>query len=308
MKKLLVFLFSLTLFSCSDDNSLTTNQTSMPKTEAETENPPIEEEITLPEVTDLGFDFGSTDIEGWNLLWEDNFENNLSEWNIWDGGAFNEELQKYQADNLYVEEGYLFIEQKRESTSGVTNPFDPTQKSFDFTSGRIESKNLYNPSLQGNLRIAARIKLPAGEGLWPAFWSYGDPWPTQGEIDIMEFRGGRTNELISNFFYGTQANTPLTDSSVTTNTHDAGNDLTAEFHVFDMVWSQNSIVVSLDGVEIRTFATGEFQYIDDLFNKNEKVVLNLAVGGAFFNGMNINVADIPDKSYMVVDWVRVYNQ
>ncbi len=306
MKKLLL-LAALAIFSCSSsDNGLTTAPPSDPMPDAQ--DPPMEEQTQLPEVSNTGFDFTAADIEGWELLWEDNFDAGLSEWNVWKGGAFNEELQLYQQENLYVEEGYLFIEQQRETASGATTPFDTTTKSFDFTSGRIETKDLYNPSLQGTLRIAARIKLPAGEGLWPAFWSYGDPWPTQGEIDIMEFRGGRTNEHVTNFFYGNEANTPLTDSSQTTYVHDAGTDLTAEFHVFDMVWSQNSLVVSLDGVEIRTFSNSEFQYVSNLFNKNEKVVLNLAVGGAFFNGMNINVADIPDTSFLIVDWVKIYKQ
>ena len=309
MKISLLLLFILTLLGCSYDNDATsTNEMDMPDTEAESENPPIEEETTLPEVTNIGFDFSATDLEGWELHWEDNFDADLSEWNVWKGGAFNEELQLYQQDNLFVDKGYLFVEQAREMATGVTNPFDATTKSFNFTSGRIETKELYNPSLQGTLRIAARIKLPAGEGLWPAFWSYGDPWPTQGEIDIMEFRGSRTNEHVTNYFYGNQANMPLTNSSETTYVHDAGTDLTLEFHVYDMVWSQNSLTVSLDGEVIRIFSSNEFQYIDDLFNKNEKIVLNLAVGGAFFNGMNINVADIPDSSFMVVDWVKVFKQ
>lgn len=242
------------------------------------------------------------------MLWEENFDTGLSDWNVWIGGAFNEELQLYQEDNLYVDKGYLFIEQLREMVSGPTTPFDATTKSFNFTSGRIETKEQYNPSLQGTLRIAARIKLPAGEGLWPAFWSYGDPWPTLGEIDIVEFSGGKTNELVTNFFYGNTANTPVTNSAMTTYTHDVKIDLTTEFHVFDMVWSQDSLLVSLDGVKIQDFTNSQYVYIEDLFNKNEKVVLNLAVGGAFFNGMNINVVDVPDKSYLIVDWVKKHKQ
>jgi beta-glucanase (GH16 family) len=306
MKKLLI-LFVLTLISCSGtDNSPQPNQSEDPMPDAQ--DPPMDVVTDLPEVLDAGFDFEASDITGWELLWEDNFDTDLSDWNVWKGGAFNEELQLYQQENLYLEDGYLFIEGLRQMASGATNPFDSTTKSFNFTSGRIETKDLYNPSFQGTLRIAARIKLPGGEGLWPAFWSYGDPWPTQGEIDIMEFRGGKTNEHVTNFFYGTEANSILTNPAVTTYVHDAETDLTSEFHVFDVVWSQNSLVVSLDGVEIRTFATSEFQYIDDLFNKNEKVVLNLAIGGAFFNGMNLNTADIPDKSYLIVDWVKIYKQ
>jgi len=77
---------------------------------------------------------------------------------------------------------------------------------------------------------------------------------------------------------------------------------------FDVVWSQNSLVVSLDGVVIHTHSSSNSQFVTNLFNKNEKIVLNLAVGGVFFNGMNINVADIPDKSYLVVDWVKVFKQ
>jgi beta-glucanase (GH16 family) len=306
--KYISFLLTLIFLACSGSNDgLTTIEPVNPEPESQD---PLEEEMEteLPEVSDVGFDFTATDVEGWELLWEDNFDAGLSEWNIWNGGAFNEELQLYQEENLFVEEGYLFIEQQRESASGFVTPFDPTLKSFEFTSGRIETKDLYNPSLQGTLRIAARIKLPAGEGLWPAFWSYGDPWPTQGEIDIVEFRGSRTNEHVTNFFYGNEANTPITDSSFTTYTHDSGTDLTAEFHVYELVWSRNNLIILLDGVEIKNFDNSTYLYIDDLFNKNEKVVLNMAVGGAFFNGMNINVADIPDQSFLIVDWVKIYKQ
>jgi len=306
MKKL-ILIFILSIYACGgDDNGFVSSPPANPMPDAQ--DPTMEEVSDLPAVNNVGFDFSASDIVGWELLWEDNFENNLAEWNVWNAGAFNEELQFYQADNLYVDEGYLFIEQRRETATGATNPYDATTKSFNFTSGRIESKELYNPSLQGTLRIAARIKLPAGEGLWPAFWTYGDPWPTQGEIDIMEFRGNKTNEHVSNFYYGTEANSILTNPSVTTHVHDAETNLSEEFHVFDMVWSQNSIVISLDGIAVKTFSSNEFQYIDNLFTTNEKVVLNLAVGGGFFNGMNLNVADIPDTSYLIVDWVKVYKQ
>ena len=306
--KYICLLATIIVFSCSENED--TSITIIPENpEPEAQNPPEEEVVKeLPEVLDAGFDLTAEDVVGWELVWEDNFNEGLLEWNIWEGGAFNQELQLYQKENLFVEDGYLLIEQSREPASGFVNPFDPSLKSFDFTSGRIETKDLYNPSSQGTLRIVARIKLPAGAGLWPAFWSYGDPWPTQGEIDILEFRGNRTNEHVTNFFYGNEANTPITDSSFTTYTHDAGTDLTTEFHVYELVWSRNNLVISLDGVEIKNFDNSTYIFIDDMFNKNQKVVLNLAVGGAFFNGMNLNSAQIPDQSYLIVDWVRVYKQ
>ncbi|WP_396637374.1 family 16 glycosylhydrolase [Maribacter sp. R77961] len=305
--KNIYILVILVIFSCSGNED--TSITIIPDNpEPEAQNPPEEVEKELPKVSNVGFDFTAADVEGWELVWEDNFNEGLFEWNIWNGGAFNQELQLYQEQNLFVEDGYLLIEQARENASGFVTPFDPTLKSFEFTSGRIETRDLYNPAMLGTLRIAARIKLPAGEGLWPAFWSYGDPWPTQGEIDILEFRGNRTNEHVTNFFYGTEANTPITDSSFTTYNHDTGIDLTTEFHVYELVWSRNNLIISLDGVEIKNFDNGTYIYIDDMFNKNQKVVLNLAVGGAFFNGTNINNAQIPDQSYLIVDWVKVYKQ
>lgn len=305
--KNIYILVILVIFSCSGNED--TSITIIPDNpEPEAQNPPEEVEKELPKVSNVGFDFTAADVEGWELVWEDNFNEGLFEWNIWNGGAFNQELQLYQEQNLFVEDGYLLIEQARENASGFVTPFDPTLKSFEFTSGRIETRDLYNPAMLGTLRIAARIKLPAGEGLWPAFWSYGDPWPTQGEIDILEFRGNRTNEHVTNFFYGTEANAPITDSSFTTYTHDTGIDLTTEFHVYELVWSRNNLIISLDGVEIKNFDNGTYIYIDDMFNKNQKVVLNLAVGGAFFNGTNINNAQIPDQSYLIVDWVKVYKQ
>ncbi|QCW99517.1 glycoside hydrolase family 16 protein [Aggregatimonas sangjinii] len=302
MQNLILVLLTLFSLSCSNtDNGNTTQPTDGPETDSQTD--------VLPEVEDTGFDFTATNTEGWELLWEDDFDDNLSDWNIWNGGAFNNELQFYQEDNLTVDDGYLFVRQKRETETGVTTPFDATVKSFNFTSGRVETKQLFSPALEGGvLRIAARIKLPAGAGLWPAFWSYGDPWPTQGEIDIIEFRGNKVNEYVANYFYGVEASMPLTDSSQTTFTLDTGVDLTNEFHVYELEWSENTLVISLDGTPINTFSTAEFQYVDDMFDKSQKIVLNLAVGGNFFNGQNLDVNDIPDSTYMIVDWVKVFKQ
>ncbi len=295
MKKLLT-LCAFIIFSCSSDN----DPRSEPKFNVK--------ETVLPTVSNIGFDYSTTDIEGWELIWEDNFNGDLSNWNVWKGGAFNGELQFYQPDNLYIDKGYLFIEQLRESITGVASPTTSVTKSFDFTSGRLETIELYSPSSKGTLRIAARVKLPKGEGLAPSFWNDGDPWPTQGQIDIMELRGGKTNEYVTNFFYGTEPDTPLNNPAITGYTHDTGIDLTEEFHIFDAVWSQNSIVFSLDGVEVRTLSSSEFPYVEELFNKNQQVVLNTAVGGLIFEGENFNVAAVPAKSYFIIDWVKIFKQ
>lgn len=259
----------------------------------------------LPTPSSEGYDFTSTDTDGWNLLWEDNFDGDITtSWNLWDGGAFNNELQLYKAGNAEVHEGYLFINAKRETRTGRTNPFDATEKSFEFTSARLESKALYSPSSNGGtLRMTARIQLPKGEGLWPAFWSFGDPWPTQGEIDVMEFRGGEVNEYTTNFFYGNEPNQPLTNNG---DTYVLGRDMTTQFHVFECIWEQNQLTMKLDGQTVRTMNSSNFQFVTNLFTTQEKIVLNLAVGGDFFQ--NLDESQIPNESYMIVDWVRLYNK
>jgi beta-glucanase (GH16 family) len=144
---------------------------------------------------------------GWTKTFEDNFDADLSKWNIWTGGAFNNELQYYQAANLQVANGNLVITAKKETVTGATTPFDATPKTFSYTSGRIECKsNVSANASTPKVCMIARIKLPPGYGMWSAFWSYGDPWPTQGEIDFLEARGQEPTKYQTNYFYGRAAN------------------------------------------------------------------------------------------------------
>ena len=294
--------FILTLLSCGKEN--TPNSTPTTPT---TPEQPVTPTSPVPMVENVGYDFTEEEEAGWEVIWEENFDTDLADWTIWSGGAFNNELQHYQATNLFVENDYLYIRQQRRAVNGRTNPFDQTQKSFQFTSGRIESRTEYSPSREGGvLRYAARIKLPEGEGLWPAFWSYGDPWPTQGEIDVMEFRGGDPDTYSTNFFYGTVANQVLTNSAVQTFHVQQPTSLTEAFHVFELEWSEDQLIMKLDGNTVKTYDTSEFEYVDDLFSKMQRITLNLAVGGDFFS--NLDETLIPNESYLVVDWVKVFKK
>ena len=171
---------------------------------------------------------------GWTKSFEDHFSADLNKWNTWYGGAFNNELQLYQAPNLSVANGNLVIAARHETVSGPTNPFDPTPKTFNYTSGRIESKTNFSASASSpSVRMMARIKLPSGYGMWPAFWSYGDPWPTQGEIDILEARGQEDFKYQTNYFYGKVANRNLVRNAegfVTT-----GTSLQSCYHVYEVI-------------------------------------------------------------------------
>jgi beta-glucanase (GH16 family) len=143
-----------------------------------------------PTICDYTLNETTLTSSGWTKIFEDDFTTDLSKWNIWTGGAFNDELQHYQASNLQLVNGALAITAKRETVQGQTTPWDTQVKTFNFTSGRIECKtNVSASTLNPKIRMIARIKLAPGYGMWPAFWSYGDPWPQQGEIDIVEARG-----------------------------------------------------------------------------------------------------------------------
>ena len=247
------------------------------------------------------YNFNETALlnNGWTKAFEDNFDGDLSKWNIWTGGAYNNELQHYQAANLQVVNGSLVITAKKETVTGSTRPFDATQKTFNYTSGRIECKtNVSANATTPKVRMVARIKLAAGYGMWPAFWSYGDPWPTQGEIDFVEARGQEPNKYQTNYFYGKTANRNLVRGQEGYITADK--DLTACYHVYEMEWAQNTLTSYLDGKVVETKSGG---YIPNLFGKTERITLNLAVGGNFFT--NFNPALITPGT-MSVDFVKVF--
>ena len=256
-------------------------------------------EVAALGLCDFDQDEASLLSTGWTKIFDEPFSTNLNQWNVWTGGAYNNELQHYQASNLSVANGVLSIQAKRENVSGSTTPWDLTQKNFAFTSGRIECKsNVSASATNPKIRMSARIKWPNSYGLWPAFWSYGDPWPTQGEIDILEARGQEPFKYQTNYFYGKQANRNLVRNATGYITSDVS--LTNCWHVYEVIWSQNSLQFYLDGVLVKT-NTGS--YVSSLFGKTERITLNLAVGGNFFT--NLNTANIQNGT-MEVDWVKVY--
>ncbi|TAL40756.1 MAG: glycoside hydrolase family 16 protein [Chitinophagaceae bacterium] len=236
---------------------------------------------------------------GWTKRFEDNFSTNLNQWNVWTGGAYNNELQFYQLPNLVLSNGILSIVAKRETVTGATLPTDPTPKTFDFTSGRIESKTNFSASQSTpKVRMISRIKLPTGYGMWPAFWSYGDPWPTQGEIDIMEARGNEPFKYQTAYWYGRRAGVNIANNTEGYVTSDIS--LTDCWHVFEVIWEKNTLTWLLDGQVVVTKSGG---WIPNFYRKTERITLNLAVGGGFFG--NPPPSSIVTGT-MQVDWVKVF--
>jgi len=238
---------------------------------------------------------------GWTKTFDEPFSTTLSKWKVWVGGAFNNELQHYQASNLQVANGVLSIEARRETVVGATTPFNPELSSFDYTSGRIESVTHFSGTQKApNVRMAARLKLPAGYGMWPAFWSYGDPWPTQGEIDIVEARGQSPFEFNTAYWYGRRSGVnQVQNSAVTIQT---GTSLTDCFHVYEVIWAKDNLTYLLDG-QVVDVKTGGM--ISSMFRKQQRVTLNLAVGGLFFPNLNPSLIQ---TGVMQADWVKVFTR
>ena len=148
------------------------------------------------------------------------------------------------------------------------------------------------------VRLSARLKLPAGYGMWPAFWSYGDPWPTEGEIDIMEARGQEPFQYQTAYWFGRRAGKNLVANSATVVSSTAS--LTDCWHVYEVIWTKSALSFLLDGQVVNT-KTGD--YVPSLYGKEERITLNLAVGGLFFG--NYDPAAIQPGTFQV-DWVKAF--
>ena len=185
------------------------------------------------------------------------------------------------------------------------------ERAFDFISGRLESRSKFEFTYG---TAAARIKLTAGAGLWPAFWALGTGrWPDTGEMDIMENVGDPTWTNFALHGPGHSGNTPLVSRQ-----HFAqGGDITG-WHVYSLDWSADELVFKVDGnPEYRVARTTVERYGRWAYDNPKFLILNLALGGQYpqsvnkvaepYVGLPQSTVDLikSDKAVMVVDWVRV---
>ncbi|GAA4272046.1 glycoside hydrolase family 16 protein [Aquimarina gracilis] len=246
-----------------------------------------------------------------NLVAEDNFDVDgqidTSFWNfdIGDGseqgipGWGNNELQFYtdRTENVTVENGFLLITAREEDFNGAR-----------YTSARLQTKGKIQ---QRYGRFEARIRLPFGQGMWPAFWLLGDDsdgsiWPQIGEIDIMENTGDAPTEI-----FGTVHGPGYSREESISKTYTLENDrVDTGFHIYGIEWGPNYINYYIDDVlyyqitpeDVDEETNGEGKWV---FNDRPfYIILNLAVGGNLPGAPNEETV-FPQT--MVVDYVRVYN-
>ena len=211
-------------------------------------------------------------------------------------GWGNNELQYYLPDNAQVANGVLSITARREIAEdlGYTSARINTEDRFAFKYGRIE----------------ASIKLPAGKGLWPAFWmlpqdtTYGT-WAASGEIDIMEavnLDGSGSDEIFGTIHFGGEF--PANSSAGTTYTPSA--DITSEFHTYAVEWDEFEIRWYFDDIQYsmqNAWSSTAAPYPAP-FDQPFHILLNLAVGGNFPGSPDVTTVF---PATMEVDWIRVYS-
>ena len=226
-----------------------------------------------------------------SLVWSDEFNTDgAPDPTIWGydlgaGGWGNNESQNYtnRPQNSIVQGGTLKINLIKENYSGSP-----------YTSAKLLSKDKYSFNYG---RVEIRAKLPAGGGTWPAIWMLGSninssPWPSCGEIDIMEHIGNDLNKIYGTLHYpGRFGGNADGGSRVISNA-------TTEFHKYSLEWSSTSINIYVDDLLIHSVTNT----ISLPFNKNFFFILNIAMGGNFGGTIDSAVT----AATMEIDYIRVY--
>ncbi|MGC4806989.1 family 16 glycosylhydrolase [Micromonospora sp. DT233] len=240
------------------------------------------------------------------LTWADEFnagagtavDQNKWRFDIGGSGWGNNERQYYTnstSNAVHDGQGNLVITARKENPANYQCHYGRCE----YTSARLLTSATFT---QAYGRFEARIKIPRGQGIWPAFWMLGNDmgsvgWPNAGEIDIMENVGKEPNTV-----YGTIHGPGYSGGGGITGSRTVGSPLADGFHTYRVDWEPNSIVWYLDGVEFHRVDPSRLGGNRWVFDHPFFMILNVAVGG--------NWPGYPDGStqfpqQMLVDYVRV---
>jgi beta-glucanase (GH16 family) len=257
--------------------------------------------------------FAQIDVAYNDLVWSDEFDtdgavspaNWFHQTQLPAGGSwFNGEAQHYTnlTSNSFVSGGALNI-------VAIKQSFTDQDVTKEYTSARLNAKFAFKYG-----RVDVRAKLPIGAGTWPAIWMLGrnvnedggyfdsdygtTGWPACGEIDIMEH--GIFPSQPVNYVQST-LHTPSSSGNSVNNGGTIASDLQNSYHVYSMNWSPNQITFLLDGVVYYTYNPAVKNGDTWPFDKEQYLLLNLAMGGVAGNiPSNFN------QAAMQVDYVRIY--
>jgi len=242
--------------------------------------------------------------KNWEIVWQDEFEGSQGQspdtarwvYETWgnESGWGNNQLE-YNTDrpeNASLDgEGHLAIVARKEAYAGL-----------NYTSARMTTQGVFETTFG---RFEARIKLPWGQGLWPAFWLLGSDfntagWPHCGEIDIMEYRGQEPT-IIHGTLHGPgySGGQGVGTSYTLTNAR-----FDTDFHTFSVEWDLEGISWFVDDVLYQTLdssdVNGDWVYDHPFF-----IIINVAVGGGYVGSPN---ADTIFPQTMLIDYIRVYQE
>jgi beta-glucanase (GH16 family) len=248
--------------------------------------------------------------DGYRLAWSDEFDvegrPNSANWGYERGFVRNEEAQWYQEDNARVQAGFLIIEGRREQVANTNyqagnSDWRRNRQFAEYTSSSLVTSGLQSWQYG---RFEMRARIPARAGLWPAWWTLGvsGEWPSNGEIDIMEYYNNRVH---ANVACGTterwvakwdSANREISSFGVT--------DWDAKFHVWRMDWNNQTISLFLDGEQMNTTNLNDMLNPDggSPFRQPHYMLINLAIGGTA--GGDPSGTEFPAR--YEVDYVRVF--
>ena len=239
------------------------------------------------------------DTRPYQLVWSDEFDGTAlddSKWTIETGSSFGTQQLDFdtaRADNISVSGGNLVFTARKESYNG-----DP------YTSGRMKTDGKFSRVCG---RFEARLKMPKGIGMWPAFWLLGSdentvPWPGCGEIDVMENRGSEPSTIHGSLHGpGYSGGGAFTESYTLPN----GGVFSDDFHIFAVEWDAGELRWYVDDTLYQTrtsdtLARSKTWVFDD---KAFFMILDLAIGGVY--GPAPDATTVFPQT-MLVDYVRVY--
>lgn len=245
---------------------------------------------------------------GWRLVWSDEFNGKRldpTKWNVLiREQSKHNELQYYIPDEVYLENGCLRLRSRKRDYGGM-----------HYTSGRVDTSHKFAATYG---RFEIRAKLPAGQGMWPAYWLYPQnrDWPMErlmaetvaagnealipeerpwySEIDIMEFLGHEPNVVYGTLHYYTFKGEKKSSSG----TWRGNDDYTKGFHVYALEWEPNEIRWYVDDQLIHSTVNG-------IPHTPHYLILNTAVGGQW-PGNPDDTTVFPQ--FHDIDYVRVYQR
>ena len=246
----------------------------------------------------------------WRLVWSDEFERDgrpdPAKWGYESGFVRNHELQWYQAENAWCERGLLIIEGRRERKKNPNYVADSrnwmTNREYaEYTSSSLITKGLASWRY-GRFEMRGRIDTRAG--LWPAFWSLGveGRWPNNGEIDVMEYY---RDTLLANLIWAGPERTKSFTRKKPIATF-ADPEWAHKFHVWQMDWDENRIVIRVDGEVMNDADLNQAANPDGKngFRQAHSILLNLAIGGDA--GGDPSGTGFPAR--VEIDYVRIYQK